>query len=101
VVCKHILAVGILNAKRRGATARRLDERYRHELMDDEERLQLRERLYIRGRGTSTRKQAQAVGAALLKGVGDVARGFATCANSYSPTFGEHEFSEVRIQDPA
>ena|SRR5215212_4112809 len=43
--CKHILAVGILRAKRRGATARRLaalEERYRHELFaEDEERQEL------------------------------------------------------------
>jgi hypothetical protein len=47
-VCKHILAVGVLRAKRRGATARSLadlEERYRHELMDDEERCELRDRV--------------------------------------------------------
>jgi hypothetical protein len=46
--CKHILAVGILNAKRRGATLRSLaalEESYRHELMDDEERQELRGRI--------------------------------------------------------
>jgi uncharacterized Zn finger protein len=46
--CKHILAVGILNAKRRGATVRalaRLEERLIHELMDDEERQELRDRV--------------------------------------------------------
>jgi hypothetical protein len=46
--CKHILAVGILNAKRRGATVRALaalEESYRHELMDDEERQVLRDRV--------------------------------------------------------
>jgi hypothetical protein len=46
--CKHILAVGILNAKRRGATLRSLaglGESYRHELLDDEERQELRDRI--------------------------------------------------------
>lgn len=40
-LCKHILAVGVLRAKRRGAPARRLaafEDRIRHELLDDEER---------------------------------------------------------------
>jgi hypothetical protein len=47
-VCKHVLAVGILRAKRRGATARHLDDledQLRHELMDEDERLELRERI--------------------------------------------------------
>jgi predicted nucleic acid-binding Zn finger protein len=46
--CKHILAVGISVAKRRGATLRSLDaleESYRHELMDEEERQELRDRV--------------------------------------------------------
>jgi predicted nucleic acid-binding Zn finger protein len=46
--CKHILAVGISVAKRRGATLRSLDaleESYRHELMDEEERQELRDRI--------------------------------------------------------
>ena len=45
---KHILAVGILNAKRRGATALRLaalEERYRYELLADEERQHLRDQV--------------------------------------------------------
>ena len=48
-------------------------ENHKRETKEHERRL--RERLEAMGRGTSTRKQAQAVGAALLKGVGDVARG--------------------------
>ena len=42
--CKHVYAVGINRAKRRGATARRLaalSERYDHELMDEAERCEL------------------------------------------------------------
>lgn len=47
-VCKHILAVGILRAKRRGATLRSLqalEDQLVHELMDDEERMILRDRV--------------------------------------------------------
>ena len=47
-VCKHVLAVGILRAKRRGATLRSLaalEEQLAHELMDDEERQELRDRV--------------------------------------------------------
>ncbi len=51
--CKHVYAVGILRAKRRGTTARRLaalEEMYRHEILSEEERLELRDRiLRIRG----------------------------------------------------
>jgi hypothetical protein len=46
--CKHLMAVGISVAKRRGATLRRLaalEERLAHELMDDEERQELRDRI--------------------------------------------------------
>jgi hypothetical protein len=46
--CKHILAVGISRAKRRGATVRRLaalEERLAHELMDHEERAELRDQV--------------------------------------------------------
>jgi hypothetical protein len=46
--CKHILAVGILNAKRRGASVRALaalEEDLAHELLDDEERQELRDRI--------------------------------------------------------
>src|SRR5215212_5630709 len=46
-----------------------------HKRETEEHESRLRERLDAMGRGTSVRKQAQAVGAALLKGVGDVARG--------------------------
>jgi SWIM zinc finger len=47
-VCKHVFAVGILRAKRRGATLRSLaalEERLGHELMGDEERQELRDRI--------------------------------------------------------
>ena len=51
--CKHVYAVGIRRAKRRGTTARRLaalEELYRHEILSDEERCELRDRiLRIRG----------------------------------------------------
>jgi hypothetical protein len=46
--CKHILAVGISVAKRRGASVRALaalEEDLAHELMDDEERQELRDRV--------------------------------------------------------
>ncbi len=44
--CKHLLAVAVKRAKRRGATARRLaalEDRYEHEVLDDEARLELLE----------------------------------------------------------
>ncbi len=44
--CVHLLAVGVCRAKRRGVTARRLaalEEQYRHELLDEDERGELRE----------------------------------------------------------
>jgi hypothetical protein len=47
-VCKHVLAVGILRAKHRGATLRSLaalEEQLAHELMDDLERQELRDRV--------------------------------------------------------
>jgi hypothetical protein len=47
-VCKHVLAVGILRAKRRAATLRSLtalEDQLAHELMDDEERQELRDRV--------------------------------------------------------
>ena len=44
-----------------------------HKRETEEHERRLRERLDAMGRGTSARKQAQAVGAALLKGVGDQA----------------------------
>ncbi len=52
---------------------REMIENHRGETEMHERRL--RERLEGLGRGTSARKQAQAVGAALLKGIGDQARG--------------------------
>ncbi len=42
--CKHVLAVAVKRAKRRGASARRLaalSERHDHELMDEAERCEL------------------------------------------------------------
>jgi hypothetical protein len=47
-VCKHVLAVGVFHAKRRGATLRSLaalEDQLQHELMDDEERQELRDRV--------------------------------------------------------
>ena len=44
-----------------------------HKRETEEHERRMRERLDALGRGTSARKQAQAVGAALLKGVGDKA----------------------------
>jgi predicted nucleic acid-binding Zn finger protein len=52
--CKHVYAVGIHRAKRRGTTARRLaalEEMYRHEILSEEERLELRERILRIKRG--------------------------------------------------
>lgn len=46
--CKHVYAVGIHRAKRRGTTARRLaslEEMYRHEILSDEERCELQDRI--------------------------------------------------------
>jgi hypothetical protein len=46
--CKHILAVGILRAKRRGATLRSLtalEDQLAHELMDEEDRQHLRDQV--------------------------------------------------------
>ena len=50
---------------------KRMLEDHRRETEEHERRM--RERLDTLGRGTSARKQAQAVGAALLEGVGDKA----------------------------
>jgi hypothetical protein len=47
-VCKHLFAVGIMHAKRRGAAVHARDalgDQLQHELMDDEERQELRDRV--------------------------------------------------------
>jgi ferritin-like metal-binding protein YciE len=51
---------------------RRMLEHYKEETEEHERRL--RERLDTLGAGTSTRKQAQTIATALMKGVGDMAR---------------------------
>jgi hypothetical protein len=46
--CKHLMAVGVLRAKRRGATLRSLtalEDQLAHELMDDDERQEFRDRV--------------------------------------------------------
>jgi hypothetical protein len=46
--CKHVYAVGILRAKRRGTTARRLaalEDRYAHEDLPEDERCELLDRV--------------------------------------------------------
>lgn len=56
--CKHVLAVGISVARRRGATVRALaalEERLRHELLDDEDRQELRDRVLALRRRLSER----------------------------------------------
>ena len=63
-------------------------QNHKRETEDHERRL--RERLEALGRGTSTRKQAQAVGAALLKGVGDKARGDKAGKNARDGYTAEH-----------
>ena len=63
-------------------------ENHRQETEEHERRL--RERLDALGRGTSVRKQAQAVGAALLKGVGDQARGDKAGKNARDGYMTEH-----------
>src|SRR5215203_6033126 len=63
-------------------------ENHRKETEEHERRL--RERLDAIGRGTSVRKQAQAVGAALLKGVGDQARGDKAGKNARDGYMAEH-----------
>jgi ferritin-like metal-binding protein YciE len=57
-----------------------------HKRETEEHERRLRERLDAMGRGTSARKQAQAVGAALLKGVGDQARLARTLATATWPS---------------
>ena len=61
-----------------------------HKRETEEHERRLRERLEAIGRGTSVRKQAQAVGAALLKGVGDVARGDKAGKNARDGYTAEH-----------
>ena len=63
-------------------------ENHRNETEEHERRL--RERLDAVGRGTSARKQAQAVGAALLKSVGDKARGDQAGKNARDGYMAEH-----------
>jgi len=67
---------------------REMIEHHKGETEEHEQRL--RERLEAMGRGTSTRKQAQAVGAALLKGVGDQARGDKAGKNARDGYMAEH-----------
>ena len=67
---------------------REMIEHHRGETEEHERRL--RERLEAIGRGTSVRKQAQAVGAALLKGVGDQARGDKAGKNARDGYMAEH-----------
>ncbi|CAA9436939.1 hypothetical protein AVDCRST_MAG82-2518 [uncultured Rubrobacteraceae bacterium] len=67
---------------------KRMLEEHRRETEEHERRM--RERLEALGRGTSVRKQAQAVGAALLKGVGDQARGDQAGKNARDGYTAEH-----------
>jgi ferritin-like metal-binding protein YciE len=67
---------------------REMIENHRKESEEHERRL--RERLDELGRGTSVRKQAQAVGAALLKSVGDQARGDQAGKNARDGYMAEH-----------
>ena len=61
-----------------------------HKRETEEHERRLRERLEALGRGTSARKQAQAVGAALLKGVGDKARRDKAGKNARDGYMAEH-----------
>jgi len=61
-----------------------------HKRETEEHERRLRERLEALGRGPSARKQAQAVGAALLKGVGDAARGDKAGKNARDGYTAEH-----------
>ena len=61
-----------------------------HRRETEEHERRLRERLDAVGHGTSARKQAQAVGAALLKGVGDKARGDKAGKNARDGYTAEH-----------
>jgi ferritin-like metal-binding protein YciE len=61
-----------------------------HKRETEEHERRLRARLDALGRGTSARKLAQAVGAALLKGVGDAARGDKAGKNARDGYTAEH-----------
>jgi ferritin-like metal-binding protein YciE len=61
-----------------------------HKSETEEHERRLRQRLEALGRGTSACKQAQAVGAALLKGVGDKARGDKAGTNARDGYTAEH-----------
>jgi ferritin-like metal-binding protein YciE len=61
-----------------------------HKRETEEHERRMRERLDALGRGTSARKQAQAVGATLLKGVGDQARGDKAGKNARDGYTAEH-----------
>jgi ferritin-like metal-binding protein YciE len=61
-----------------------------HKRETEEHERRMRQRLEALGRGTSARKQAQAVGAALLKGVGDKARGDKAAKNARDGYTAEH-----------
>ena len=61
-----------------------------HKRETEEHERRLRGRLDAIGRGTSARKQVQALGAALLKGVGDVARGDKAGKNARDGYTAEH-----------
>jgi ferritin-like metal-binding protein YciE len=75
---------------------RQMFEEHRRETEEHERRM--RERLDALGRGTSARKQAQAVGAALLKGVGDKARGDKAGKNARDGYTAEHlEIAAYRL----
>ena len=70
------------------AQVKEMLENHRRETEEHERRM--RERLEAMGRGTSARKQAQAVGAALLKGAGDKARGDKAGKNARDGYTAEH-----------
>src|SRR5215218_7678000 len=58
----------MIAATRDEETARELEQ---HKLETERHEQRLRERLRAHGRGTSMRKEAQSIGAALMKGVAD------------------------------